>query len=72
MHIRDITPADFEAIDRAILDIEKRAANLVEIKSSAETIRRTSEKIIDRARIDEDGLTKQLEILRRRNARAFA
>lgn len=56
--------ADFEAIDRAILDIEKRAANLAEIKNSAETIHRTSQKIIDRTRIDEEALHKQLEILR--------
>lgn len=60
--------ADFEAIDRAILDIEKRAANLAEIKGSAETIQRTSQKIIDRARIDEEGLTRQLEILREKMA----
>ena len=55
---------DFEAIDKAILDIEKRAGNLEEIHKSAETIQSSSKKILDRVRIDREALEKQVEILR--------
>lgn len=56
--------ADFEAIDRAILAIEKSAGNLSEIKKSAETIRSSSEKIIKRVEIDQSVFEKQLATLR--------
>lgn len=55
---------DFEAIERAILDIEKRAKNLEEISTSAQTIHSASDKILTRARIDRQELTKQVECLR--------
>ena len=55
---------DFEGIDRAILDIEKRAGNLDEVKKYAETIQSSSEKILKRVRIDRDGLEKQVSTLR--------
>jgi hypothetical protein len=55
---------DFEAIDKAILDIEKRAGNLEEIHKSAETIQSSSKKILDRVRIDREALEKQVEVLR--------
>ena len=55
---------DFETIDKAILEIEKRAGNLEDVRKSAETIKSSSEKILDRVRIDRDALDKQVEILR--------
>jgi hypothetical protein len=57
---------DFEAIEKAILEIEKRAGNLEEVRKSAETIKSSSEKILDRVRIDRDALEKQVDILRER------
>lgn len=58
--------ADFEAIERAILDIEKRAGNLDEVRKSAETIKSSSERILDRVRIDREALEKQVGQLRER------
>ena len=51
---------DFTAIDKAILDIEKRVQNLDEVRKSAETIQNSSEKILERVRIDRRELEKQL------------
>lgn len=55
---------DFQTIDKAILEIEKRVNNLDEIRKSAETIQSSSNKIIDRVRIDRQSLDKQLASLR--------
>jgi hypothetical protein len=55
---------DFEAIEKAILEIEKRTCNLDEVRKSAETIQSSSSKILDRVRIDRESLEKQVEILR--------
>lgn len=55
---------DFEAIEKAILEIEKRAGNLDEVRKSAETIQSSSTKILDRVRKDREALEKQVEILR--------
>lgn len=55
---------DFDAIDRAVLDIEKRAANLGEIRTTAETIKRGSEKILKRVDVDEKALEKNLQLLK--------
>ena len=55
---------DFEIIDKAILDIEKRTNNLDEVRKSAETIQSASAKILERVRIDREALEKQVEILR--------
>jgi hypothetical protein len=57
---------DFEAIDKAILEIEKRAGNLDDVRKSAETIQSSSGKILERVRIDREALEKQVEILRER------
>jgi hypothetical protein len=57
---------DFDAIEKAILEIEKRAGNLEEIRKSADTIQSSSGKILERVRIDREALTKQVEILRER------
>jgi hypothetical protein len=59
---------DFETIENAILEIERRAANLDEVRKSAETIQSSSGKILDRIRIDRESLEKQVGILRERVA----
>jgi hypothetical protein len=59
---------DFEAIDKAILEIERRAQNLDEVRKAAETIQASSAKILDRIRIDRDVLEKQVATLRDRTA----
>ena len=56
--------ADFESIDRAILEIEKRASNLDAIRKSAETIQSSSDKILKRVDTDRKAFDRQLEILR--------
>jgi hypothetical protein len=55
---------DFDPIDRAILDIEKRVQNLDQVRKSAETIKSSSETILDRVRIDREALEKQVSVLR--------
>jgi hypothetical protein len=55
---------DFEAIEKAILEIEKRAGNLDDVRKSAETIQTATTRILDRVRIDRDALVKQVEVLR--------
>jgi hypothetical protein len=56
--------ADFEAIERAILEIGKRADNLDEVRKSADSIKSASEKILERVRIDREALEKQVAQLR--------
>jgi hypothetical protein len=60
----DLAQIDFTPIDRAILDIEKRVQNLDQVRTSAETIKSSSEKILDRVRIDRKALEEQLVVLR--------
>jgi hypothetical protein len=60
---RDAEAADFEAMERAILEIEKQTRGLDEITKSAETIRSGSDKILERARIMRDALAKQIALL---------
>jgi hypothetical protein len=57
---------DFETIDKAILEIEKRAGNLDDVRKSAETIQSASTKILERVRIDREALEKQVAVLRER------
>jgi hypothetical protein len=59
---------DFEAIDKAIHEIEKRAGNLDEVRKSAETIQTASTRILERVRIDREALEKQVGVLRERVA----
>lgn len=62
--VADKQQIDFESIDRAILEIEKRAQGLEQVQKSTETIRKSTETILDRVRIDRDALEKQVGILR--------
>ncbi len=57
---------DIQAIENAILEIERRAGNLDEVRKSAETIHSSSTKILDRIRIDREALEKQVAVLRER------
>ncbi len=57
--------ADFEAIDSAILSIEKLASGLDEITRFTETIKNNSEKILKRASLMRTGIAKDLEMLNR-------
>ena len=54
---------DFEALEKAILEIGRQAEGLDEITRSSETIRSSNHKIANRARIMRDGLSKQISIL---------
>jgi len=55
--------ADLNAIEVAILEIEKRTGNLDEVRKYAETIKNSSGKILDRVRIDREALDKQVALL---------
>lgn len=59
---------DFEVIEKAILEIEKRAGNLDDVRKAAETIQSSSGRILDRVRIDREALEKQVGVLRDRVA----
>lgn len=56
--------ADLDAIERAVLDIEKRVQALDEIRKSANTIQTSAEKILKSERLINVALQQQLEILR--------
>lgn len=60
---------DLEAIDRAINEIEKRAEGLDRVRKPAETIRSSSETILERVRIDQQALERQVLTLRQKLAR---
>ena len=55
--------ADFDAIECAILEIEKQARGLDEMTRSAETIKSGSEKILKRAEIMRNAIGDQIETL---------
>ncbi|QDU86673.1 hypothetical protein Pla175_00230 [Pirellulimonas nuda] len=56
--------ADFDAIEKAINEIEKRSAGLDKVRKPAETIRSSSETILERVRIDQEALERQVVLLR--------
>jgi hypothetical protein len=60
---RNAEAADFDTIERAILEVEKQARGLDDITRFAETIRGGSDKILDRARIMRDALARQIGVL---------
>lgn len=61
---RTAEAAEFEAIDRAILAIEKEANRLEKMRTMTETIKRSSEKVLDEIRKMSDGLQSQVGNLR--------
>lgn len=58
--------ADFAAIENAILDIEKHAANLDDVQKHAETIQSACGKILKRVEIDRDAFRKQVAVLQQK------
>ncbi|MCA9232024.1 MAG: hypothetical protein KDA57_15355 [Planctomycetales bacterium] len=56
--------ADFTIVDKAVLKIEKAVQNLDQIRTSAQTIKSSSEKILKRVDLDQQALDKQLALLR--------
>jgi hypothetical protein len=58
--------ADFQVIEEAILEIEKRSQTLDEVQTSAETIKRAAEKIAERVRLTQEALERQVMRLRDR------
>ncbi len=63
---RQTETADFEAIDKALLEINKQIEALDEIRVCAVAIDKNSEKIQDRLRISGDKLRKQIGLLTER------
>jgi hypothetical protein len=61
---RDAETADFQAIDEAICEIEKRTESLNEIETSAKTIQTGSERILKRVELCRKALVQQVETLR--------
>jgi len=57
---RESSAADFEAIDKAILEIEKQSQALGDVTKSAETIKSGADKILDRIRITRKSLERQI------------
>jgi hypothetical protein len=57
---------DFEAITRAVLEIEKQSQLLGEVTTSAETIKSGAEKVLDRVRKTRHSLERQVEVLQSR------
>ena len=55
--------ADFEALEKAILEIGRQVDGLDEITRSSETIRSSNEKVVERARIMKEGLSRQISVL---------
>jgi len=60
---RERASADLEAMDKAIREIERQAESLDEIRRSGETIKGGAQKILDRARIAQEGLARQVTAL---------
>jgi hypothetical protein len=56
--------ADFAGIDVAILDIEKKADSLDEVRTSAESIKNGADKILNRVRLAREGIGNQIIELR--------
>jgi hypothetical protein len=59
----ELKQIDFEPLDRAVLEIEKRVKNLEDIRTSAKTIHSASEKILKRVDVDQAALEKQIAVL---------
>lgn len=56
---------DFDSIQRAILEIEKRSTSLDDIRRSAETVQSAGQKIVDRVQQTQRALQQQVDILHR-------
>jgi hypothetical protein len=56
--------ADFEALDKAILELEREGRRLADIRKWTETIKGNSTKILDQVTKLSDGMQKQIDTLR--------
>jgi hypothetical protein len=61
---REAEAADFQAIDEAILAIEREANRLVKMKTFTETAKLSSEKVLEEIRKMSNGLDRQIATLR--------
>ncbi len=61
---REGCAADFAGIDTAILDIEKKADSLEEVRTSAESIKDGADKILKRVDLARKGIGNQIVVLR--------
>lgn len=59
---------DFEAITKAILEIEKQAQFLGDVSGSAEKIKRSADEVLDRVRKTRGSIERQVEVLQERIA----
>jgi hypothetical protein len=57
---------DFQAITKAVLEIEKQSQYLGEVSTSAETIKSGAERVLERVRKTRNSLERQVEILQSR------
>lgn len=57
---------DFEAISKAVLEIEKQSQFLGEVTTSAESIRKGADSVLERVRKTRNSLERQVEILQER------
>ena len=64
--------ADLAAIDAAVLEIEKSVENLGKVATWAETIKGSSQKILDRVAKDRETLQAKVELLREKVAEIAA
>lgn len=58
-----VSEEDLKVIEKALLEIEKRASGLDEIVKYAQTVSNAAEKIMDRARLTRKGIDKELSNL---------
>ena len=66
--LNDSTEADFTELDRAILEIEKRAGGLSDIETWTKTIQSNAEKVLTRISTSRKSLLRQVEVLGERTA----
>jgi hypothetical protein len=63
MKQKEAQKIDFETTDRAIREIEKQAGTIAEVTTWVGTIKNNSDKILDRVRIIQDSVQRQIKIL---------
>lgn len=61
---KDETRQDFEALDRAVNEVERQATELDQIRTAAETVQGGASRILERVRIARAALERQVETLR--------
>lgn len=65
---QDAQQADFTEIDKAILEVEKRAGNLDEIDKWTTTIRNNCDRILKQTRVMRKSLVRQVRVLQEKTA----